>query len=760
MSNLKLINNIIPRNYQQSIYTNSLNKNTFVILPTGLGKTIIALLLILYYANKYQNKKILFLAPTKPLVEQQMISVQEKIESANNEEFITLTGLISPKKREALYEEKRFIFSTPQLIENDIVNGILNPKDICFCVFDEAHRATGNYAYTFIAQALKDNSTLLGLSASPGTSKDEILTTLQNLYIEHIEVKTYEDAQIKEHISKTKLQSIEVELSQEIHSILTLFKLAYQKRLQYLKELGYFQGKPLSHIYKRDLLELSGEIRRIIAVDEAQDEMFKAISLSAGLLKLSYAIELLESQDFLATQSYLSQLFNNANSSKAALDLTIDIHIKEGFELLSYYISKQIVHPKRQKVLQLVSSILTAKPQSKIIIFNQYRETAQLIVEELSQIKNFSPTLFVGQAKKGEVKMSQKEQKEILQKFRDDKFNILVSTSVGEEGLDIPQVDTVIFYEPIPSAIRTIQRIGRTGRFDKGSAYVLLTKGTRDIATKHIATAKEKRMYKVLKEIQREFKLVNQQINKNKDNNNNLSRGLSKFIGNTHSQESDITYGDNSFTPTIYIDVRENNDLLKELYQSTTLQVKAQKLEVGDIVLSEVTAIERKSKKDFVNSLLDKRLFPQLLELVKNYKRPLLILEGEGSIYSQRNVSDEMIRGCLCAISVDLRIPILYSSTIKDTVKFIETLTKRANKERKEHSLHTNKSSHSINQELERVVSAISSINISLSKELLKTFHSVEQLVNASIDELQKVEGIGKKRAEKIHSFLREEYRF
>ncbi|MFP4402718.1 MAG: helicase-related protein [Candidatus Nanoarchaeia archaeon] len=766
MNNLSFTPEIILRNYQKSIIQNSLHKNTFVVLPTGLGKTIIAQALLIEYANNHPDKKILFLAPTKPLVEQQKRAIQETTQHMNEEDCVVLTGQISPKKREQIYQEKRFIFSTPQLIENDIINHILNPKDICLCIFDEAHRASGNYAYTFVAQALHEHSKILALSASPGTSKDEITTILQVLFIEHIEVKTYEDRDIKEFVSKTKLQPLEVELSSEIHAIITLFKTSYNKRLEFLKELGYFQGKSISMIYKRDLLQLTGELRTTIATGETDDTMWKAISMCASIMKLAYAIELIESQDFGATHTYLHSIFKEMNSTKAAQDLTLDLHIKEGFELLSHYIKQGVVHPKRTKLLELISSIIQKQPDSKIIVFNQYRETAQAIVEELETIKEFSPTLFVGQAKKGEVKMSQKDQKRILEEFREGQFNILVSTSVGEEGLDIPKVDTVIFYEPIPSAIRAIQRVGRTGRFDKGSAYVLLTKGTRDIATRHIATAKEKRMHKVLKEIKQEFE-KNSTLNAQNINQHKQSNGLQQFMNSTNKENNSNSSDDNEntsidastqFTPTIYVDVRENNDLLKQLYYSNDVQAVAKQLDVADIVISEECAIERKSKRDFVNSILNKRLFPQLISLAKNYRRPILILEGEESIYAQRNVSDEMIRGVICAISIDLRIPIIYTQNLVDTSKMITTLVKRANRDKKEHSLHTNKTSISTNEELEKVVSMIPTINIHLTKEILKSFHSIEQLVHADTKELEKVEGIGKKRAEKIYNFLREEY--
>ena len=752
-----------PRPYQASIINNSYDKNTFVVLPTGLGKTIIAQELLVYYANKFPNKKILFLAPTRPLVEQQQISIQNSLNNINEEDFITLTGQVSPTKREAIYQEKRFIFSTPQLIENDIINGILNPNDISLCVFDEAHRASGNYAYTFIASALKDSSKILALSASPGTSKEEIMTTFTNLYIEHIEVKTYEDKDIKEFVSKTRLQPVEVELSSEIMAVITLLKTAYNKRLEFLKELGYFQGKSISMIYKRDLLELTAELRTTIATGDTDENMWKGISMCASIMKLSYAIELLESQDFGATHTYLINIFKDANSTKAAQDLTLDLHIKEAFEVLSHYIKEGVVHPKRLKLVELISQVFQKQHDSKIIIFNQYRETAQAIVSELEQFNEFRPTIFVGQAKKGEMKMSQKEQKQVLQQFRDGEFNILVSTSVGEEGLDIPKVDTVIFYEPIPSAIRTIQRIGRTGRFDKGSAFVLLTKGTRDIATRHIATAKEKRMYKVLKVVQEEFKKLYSNSNVSQNLNSNSSSqnsGLNQYM-NSHSNSKveEKIEASTQFTPTIYVDVRENNDLLKELYYNQDLQVVAKQLDVGDIVISEQCAIERKSKKDFVNSILDKRLLPQLISLAKNYKRPILILEGDESIYAQRNVDDNLIRGVLCAISVDLRIPIIYTQNLKDSVKMIITLTKRANKDKKQHSLHTNKSSISTNEELEKVISMIPTINISLGKEILKNFKSIEQLVQASKEDLENVDGIGAKRAERIYTFLREEYK-
>lgn len=134
---------------------------------------------------------------------------------------------------------------------------------------------------------------------------------------------------------------------------------------------------------------------------------------------------------------------------------------------------------------------------SKIIIFAQFRETVRIISELLNGLEGINADNFVGQAIKQHDKgkttgLKQKEQKAMIEKFRTGEINILVATSIAEEGLDIPEVDEVIFYEPIPSAIRSIQRRGRTARLSKGSLKILITKNTRDQINHYSSYHKEK----------------------------------------------------------------------------------------------------------------------------------------------------------------------------------------------------------------------------------------------------------------------------
>ena len=748
MKKIKLVKNFEPRIYQQSIFASSVNKNTLVVLPTGLGKTIVAIMSCVFYFNK-TNKKVLFLAPTKPLVEQQEKSFKSFFANSSDFSFQVLTGLVSPKKRADLYSKADFVFSTPQLVENDIINAIITPQDFCLIVIDEAHRGTGNYAYTFIAEEFdKANAKILALTASPGTTKEEILQIKSNLKIEHIEVRKSDDSDVAPYVNKTEITQVKVDLSDDLKKIKESFNRVYAKRILEVKNLGYLQGKNSKTITKTDLLELQNYLRALASQKTSDENVWKGISISAGLMKLSYGIELFESQDFEVCHNYFYNFFRDGkNESKAVLELTLDVEFREAFESLSALVKSGVIHPKFAKLEELVFGEFSKTKDLRIIIFSQYRETASRIVKELSKVKEIKPVLFVGQAKKTEKGLSQKEQKDVLEKFKIGDYNILVSTSVGEEGLDIAKVDVVIFYEPVPSAIRSIQRIGRTGRFKKGKAYVLMTNGTRDIVTNIIANAKEKRMYQVLSELQ-----------------SSSATGLQSYLKESKEfeekkVEKEALNLSSSESLKLYVDNRENNDLLKELFRLKELKVETKKLEVADIIISDYIAIERKSKADFVNSIIDKRLFEQLMNLSSNYRRPVLILEGNENIFSIRNLNPNVIRSTLSAIAVDMRIPIIFTENLTETAQMILTIAKRSIREKKEISLADNKTSHSENEELEKFVSSIPKINVISAKAILKTFKSIKELVNANEDSLKEVEGIGKLRAKFLVEFFKREYK-
>ena len=126
--------------------------------------------------------------------------------------------------------------------------------------------------------------------------------------------------------------------------------------------------------------------------------------------------------------------------------------------------------------------------------FCKLQDTVAAIVSFVEDIPGVKPTPFVGQANREKDGMSHSEQIKRLDAFRNGEYNVLVATSVGEEGLDIPRADLVLFYEPVGSEIRTIQRRGRTGRHDSGTVYVLIAQDTRDEGATAAAAKREERM--------------------------------------------------------------------------------------------------------------------------------------------------------------------------------------------------------------------------------------------------------------------------
>ncbi|MEM0215823.1 MAG: DEAD/DEAH box helicase, partial [Archaeoglobaceae archaeon] len=133
------------RLYQIAIAMNALLKNTLVILPTGLGKTSVAALVI---ASRLlnENGKALFLAPTRPLVEQHAEFLRRTLKIEENK-IVALSGEDEPEKRRKLWEIAKVIVATPQVVENDLIADRISIEDVVVAVFDEAHRAVGNYSY-------------------------------------------------------------------------------------------------------------------------------------------------------------------------------------------------------------------------------------------------------------------------------------------------------------------------------------------------------------------------------------------------------------------------------------------------------------------------------------------------------------------------------------------------------------------------------------------------------------------------------------
>ncbi|MBW3022815.1 DEAD/DEAH box helicase, partial [Candidatus Woesearchaeota archaeon] len=680
-----MLKDFSPRLYQETILASASQKNTLVVLPTGMGKTAVALLLSIQRLKNYPNSKIVFLAPTKPLVEQHKATFEKNLD-IDNEKMNVFTGFVKPEKRAELWEKSTIIFSTPQGLENDIISERISLKDVSLIVFDEAHRATGDYAYNFIAkQYLKKAKypRVLALTASPGSNNEKIQEICQNLGIEDVEVRTKDDHDVKQYVQKVDFLWEAVELPEEFLNVKRYLENCMKTKLKEIHSKGLLSKT--KDVSKKEILILQASIQARLAKGEKDFDLMRCLSVAAEAIKVQHALELLETQSIDSLLSYLEGIFSEASTSKvkAVQNLAKDIDFKSALVIARKLAEQKIEHPKLSKLKEIVSDEI--KGEKKLLIFNNYRENASKIVEELSRISGVRAVLFVGQAKKNGSGLSQKEQKKIVEDFRTGEYNIMVATSIGEEGLDIPKVDDVIFYEPIPSEIRQIQRRGRTGRNDEGKVIILYAKNTRDEAYRWSAHYKEKKMNSILKSLKTTLALKN--IHK---------ETLKDFIEDVR----------------IAADYREKgNSVIKELMNSG-VKIDLKHLDSADYIISSRIGVEYKTQKDFVDSIIDGRLLHQLKHLKDNFEKPIVVVEGSGDLFSQRNVHANAIRGMIATIIVSYSMPLVFTRDSKETAALFASIAKREGGG-KEYSLHTKKPMN-IKEQQEYLVSSFPSVGPSL----------------------------------------------
>ncbi len=815
------------RLYQLNLAGKALEGSSLVVLPTGLGKTIIALFVIASRLQRFGGKALI-LSPTKPLVEQHA-AFFKKVMALPEEEVLAFTGSIAPAERERLWAQGKLIVSTPQVIENDLLTKRISLEDVSHITFDEAHRAVGNYAYTFIAEKYFEsakNPHVLGITASPGSSDEKISEVCQALHVENVAVKTERDRDVRPYVQEKEIEWLQVQLPAEMAEIRGYLEKIFDDRLGTIRDLGFSAGSG-KYVSKKDLLllqkELQGEIR--MGGDPA---IFTAMSVVAEMMKVNHAVEMVETQGLETLRRYLEKLDAEASSSsasKAAKRLMDDLYMRKAL----YRVKEcDVEHPKLELAREIVSEQLEVSPDSRTIVFTNYRDTAEIVVNALSGVPGVVPIRFVGQGSRHKDKgLTQKQQGDILDKFRTGEYNVLVATSVAEEGLDIPSTDLVLFYEPIPSEIRSIQRKGRTGRQHKGRVIVLVTKNTRDEAYYWSSKNKEKKMLNSMhgleavlgpngskkgsklsdfesqafssdireKEIEDEEKERDRQENRDltidtrdmavdsdcgrvnkesKEGENEEGKERQKTLVDFEAlsgkesayktkvpgiESSEIEPG--TVPLRIVIDHRETKSGVAKILDKLGMELSFAALEIGDYVVSDRLAVERKRTDDFASSLIDgkRNLFAQLSDLARVYEKPVLIIEG-GALFTSRQLNPNAIYGSLVSIAIDFGVSILYSRDEEETAAILKILAKREQTENKrEVNPHGKKSASTLAEQQEYLISSISNIGPKAARNLLLHFGSVEAFMKADPAELRKVKLIGPKTAARIREVLESPYK-
>lgn len=798
---------LIKRKYQVDIFVKCTQSNCLVVVPTGMGKTIIALLLSIHQLHQHKGK-IIFLAPTRPLIEQHMKTFLN-LTTISEEELLLFTGSTSPNNRQNLYDdsERKCYFMTPQILQNDLIANRIHLSNITLLIFDEAHRATGNYAYTFLAKKYIEQARIpkiLAMTASPGKNREIIEDVMKNLYIDAIEIRTEFDPDVKPYIQEVETIWKDVKLPEEMVQIKEILEDLQSQIYKELKNQELLASADLRKVSRKTLLSSTQKLDALISKNRQSSELGRLLfskKLLANAIRLSHMSELIEAQGINALKEYLDKNVENVEEGKGGKslrELFRSTPIQDLILVVNHLVKGQINHPKIGTLLETLDKQFQINSDSRVLVFCHFRDTVRYLESILNQSDKIRAHLFIGQQKKGKTKgLTQKEQLNILDRFKTGDINTLIATSVAEEGLDISECDVVIFYDVVPSEIRAIQRRGRTGRNSKGKVIIFKTLGTREEGYFWAEKRREKEMKKILKEIQNE---MNNHGNDSKKHQIKGQKSITNYFSSSKKKqktsksdnlpirkeimENDLQKSQNikkrgfdfspndkkqqinsknikkdfQFTPYIIIDTRETaSAVTRELSEHNAI-ISLQKLSIGDYIVSDRCGVERKAVEDFISSLKDGRLFAELDRLRKQFKLPVLIIEGDLNTAISFNRS--AILGALSSIMLNMQVYIFQTRNTAETADIIYAFAKKEQekKEKSNFTIRFKKFPKDKQKKLEYVIAGLPGINASRAQDLLSHFHTLQNIFNASIKELQQAPNIGPVIAKSIHEVATLDY--
>jgi Fanconi anemia group M protein len=486
---------IEDRDYQRRFVEKALEANTLAVLPTALGKTVIAELVAAELLHRHPGCRILFMAPTKPLALQHRESALKHLNLGEGE-VAAVTGETAVRQDVWGDSRVRFVTATPQTVWNDYRNGLVRLEEFAFLIFDECHRSRSRYAYTRLAEEyirICPYPLILALTASPGSEEDKVVEVIKNLWIEQVVWMSEDDEEVSKYIPGIRVGWIRVKLPPEYEKIRDEIKRMIESVIARLRESGLLR-MPIEAVNRKVLVGLMNRIRAEIDSGVKGPNIHYMTLLSAAL-SLYHAQELIESQHIHSLKHYLEEISRSELRSHKIIASTPD------FRNLVRMVSQCTAdHSKVDALASTLEAHFAEKPGDRVLVFANIRSTAEVLVDRLRD-RGYRAALFIGRAEgRHGPRMSQDEQMRTLKAFREGVYNVLVATSVGEEGLDIPECGLVVFYEPAVSGIRYIQRRGRTGRKLPGKAVILVADKTVDEYYFREGYRRAKRMDKILQQ--------------------------------------------------------------------------------------------------------------------------------------------------------------------------------------------------------------------------------------------------------------------
>lgn len=502
------------RKYLMMAVEKSLTGNTLIFLPTSLGKTYLALIVmgyeLHYELQRNSMAKILFVAPTVYLVNQQYqlarnIFIDQIV-------INQLTGEVNAKKRPKLWQEASIIFATAETILSEINKGTISLGEIKLLVVDEAHLVTGeNSAYQKLVSKFPPvDRRILYLTPAPPSDNFAAVEAFRariGVKREQVFARSFTSTDVQPWLYFRTLQKVVVpntteniiniireELSAFITENYCRFK-EFTEDLAIMKifdEVFLWHAGKLTSVRIGKLSELGKDLDRLISQYPNNSKLYSLKFYWAVMLKAAQALDRLNTKGLIELQRYLARQINasgQANPTSATLFFVANERIKKIQKLLGAYqlgefsegtaLTPEIstTDPKVKTIFDLIER----HQGEKIIIFTSLRDSLWKIKKALAaQAQTLGMPIYVltGQLDKyDDPGMSREAQRQVCQKFRQEKKGIIIATSVGEAGLNL-SVDIAIAYEPVTNVLRHINRLGRVARNREGRVYILTYQGT------------------------------------------------------------------------------------------------------------------------------------------------------------------------------------------------------------------------------------------------------------------------------------------
>lgn len=503
------------RDYQFNIVARGLFHNLLVALPTGLGKTFIAATIMLNWYRWTKNAQIIFVAPTKPLVAQQ-VDACFHIAGIPWSDTSMLTGEVPAALRAEEWQTKRVFFLTPQTLVNDLKTGSADPKRIVLVVVDEAHRATGGYAYVEVIKFIRrfnESFRVLALTATPGADVEAVQKVVDGLDISRVEIRTEQSFDIREYVHHRQVEKMVFQNSDEMVMLMDLYAKAVQPVLNVIVGMNaYWQRDPVALTPYGCTKALS----QWMGSDAGRHANFgvkgMVKSVFTNLASLSHNMELLKYHGitpFYKGLMHFQQESETTSKSKYRKQIIDSEHFKTMTRRLKMWVDNPdfVGHPKLEALREVVLNHLmdagegternttrAGESRTRIMVFAHFRDSAEDIARVLARDSPIiRPHVFVGQASaKNSEGMTQKKQLSVIEDFKSGAINTLIATSIGEEGLDIGEVDLIVCYDSKSSPLRMLQRMGRTGRKRAGKIVLFQMEGKEENDAEKAKDAYEK----------------------------------------------------------------------------------------------------------------------------------------------------------------------------------------------------------------------------------------------------------------------------